>query len=38
MFSEVTMATPFLDNFKMSSIIPYDSKGDLVIHVEVFRF
>lgn len=32
------MTAPFLDNFKMSSITPYDGKGDLTAHVEVFHF
>lgn len=36
-FSEVVMATPFLENFKMLSITPYDGKGDPVAHVEVFH-
>lgn len=31
------MATPFPDNFKMLSIAPYNGKGDLVVHVKVFR-
>lgn len=28
-FSKVVMATLFSDNFKMSSITPYDAKGDV---------
>lgn len=37
-FSEVVMIAPFLDNFKMPSIAPYDSKGDLIAYVVVFFF
>lgn len=36
-FNEVVMAAPFLDNFKMPSITPYNEKGDLMVYVEVFR-
>lgn len=36
-FSEVVMATPFQDNFKMPSLAPYDGKGDLVAHMRVFH-
>lgn len=34
--SEAVMVVPFPDNFKMLNIAPYDKKGDLVMHVEVF--
>lgn len=36
-FNEAGIATLFSYNFKMSSITPYDSKGDLIAYVEVFH-
>lgn len=36
-FSDVVMAAPFLDNFKMLNITFYDEKCDPVAHMEVFR-
>lgn len=36
-FSEAIMVAPFPNNFKMLSITPYNGKGDLATHVEVFR-
>lgn len=36
-FGKVVMAAPFLDNFKMPTITPYDGKGDPAAHVEVFH-
>lgn len=38
MFSEAVMATLFLDNFKMLSIISYNGKGDPTTYAKVFRF
>lgn len=37
MFSEVVMATPFPNNFKMLNMPPYNGRGDPTTHVEVFR-
>lgn len=36
-FSEMVMAAPFPNNFKMPSIPPYNDRGDPTSHVEVFR-
>lgn len=35
-FSEAIMVVLLPNNFKVSSITPYDGKRDLVAHVEVF--
>lgn len=35
-FNKALLATLFPDNFKMPSLPPYDEKGNLVAHVEVF--
>lgn len=31
------MVMSFVDNFKMLNIMPYNGKGDLAAHIEVFR-
>lgn len=36
-FSETVMATPFANNFKILSMVPYDGKGNPIAHVEVFH-
>lgn len=36
-FSDKIMELPFLQNFKMPSLVVYDGKGDLKAHVDMFN-
>lgn len=35
-FNQSIMVIPSLDNFKMLSILPYDTMGDPIVHVQIF--